>query len=78
MWRYPYASQVVTVTSCHRLSIAQGLLFMISLSSTTLLFFLRIRAVYDNKRCVGVVFGLLWLAIMGLSVFFALGFNSGI
>ncbi|KZP26738.1 hypothetical protein FIBSPDRAFT_696231, partial [Athelia psychrophila] len=67
---------VIAVTSCHRLNIVQGLFFMLSLASTSLLFFLRIRAVYANERYVGLFFGLLWVAILGLSVFFVLGFHS--
>lgn len=72
-----HAAAVIAVTSCHRLNIVQGLFFMLSLASTSLLFFLRIRAVYANERYVGLFFGLLWVAILGLSVFFVLGFHSG-
>jgi hypothetical protein len=40
--------------------------FILGISSTSALFFLRVRAVYCNKRMITVFFGLLWLMMCGL------------
>lgn len=50
---------------------------MLSIAATSLLFFLRIRAVYDTSKCVAFFFGFLWVAILGLSTLFMFAFHGG-
>ena len=40
-------------------------LIPVQMSFTTLLFFIRVRATYQNARWVTIIFGTLWLAVTG-------------
>jgi hypothetical protein len=51
--------------------------FILEVSSTSALFFLRVRAVYCNKRIITVFFGLLWLILFGLCFIVPLATKAG-
>ncbi|KAF8154583.1 hypothetical protein B0H34DRAFT_799351 [Crassisporium funariophilum] len=53
---------------CQKFSIANGVIFAVATSSTTLLFYLRVCAVYNQNTWVRVFFGVTWLSVVGGSV----------
>ncbi|KAJ7472273.1 hypothetical protein B0H11DRAFT_2038320 [Mycena galericulata] len=56
------------VGDCHAFHLAIGLLFPLAIPLTSLLFFFRVRAVYSGARTVTIVFGLMWLSVLGTSI----------
>ncbi|KAJ6590208.1 hypothetical protein B0H10DRAFT_2233759 [Mycena sp. CBHHK59/15] len=56
------------VRDCQAFHLAIALLFPLAIPLTSLLFFFRVRAVYCCARTVTIVFGLMWLAILGTSL----------
>ncbi|KAF7362486.1 hypothetical protein MVEN_00596300 [Mycena venus] len=62
--QYANAKSAVTVFSC-------GLL--LSSSATSLLFFLRVRAVYGGKRLVTWIFGFLWVCVVAAAITVPIG-----
>ncbi|KAJ7282290.1 hypothetical protein C8J57DRAFT_1499274 [Mycena rebaudengoi] len=55
------------VGDCWAFHLGIALLFPIAIPLTSLLFFFRLRAVYCCARAVTIVFGLMWLAVLGTS-----------
>jgi hypothetical protein len=45
--------------------IAFNSFYPVSSASTALLFFCRVRAVYDRQRCITWMFGILWICVVG-------------
>ncbi|KAJ7248003.1 hypothetical protein C8J57DRAFT_1673321 [Mycena rebaudengoi] len=56
------------VGDCRAFHLGIALLFPIAIPLTSLLFFFRVRAVYCCARAVTIVFGLMWLAVLGTSL----------
>jgi hypothetical protein len=59
---------VAPVGNCQTLQYALGSLFAIAVPANSLLFFFRIRAVFDRQRWVVWCFGILWLCVLGGSL----------
>ncbi|KAJ7782250.1 hypothetical protein DFH07DRAFT_935447 [Mycena maculata] len=60
---YPILSEI-----CHAFHLAIALLLPLAIALTSLLFFFRVRAVYGGARTVTIVFGLMWLSVLGTSL----------
>jgi len=60
--------QVAPVVHCHALLYIIGSFVVLSMSSNSLLFFFRVRAVYGNSTIITGFFGFLWVATSGLYV----------
>ncbi|KAJ7018993.1 hypothetical protein C8F04DRAFT_976246 [Mycena alexandri] len=56
------------VGDCRTFHLGIALLFPLAIPSTSLLFFFRVRAVYCCSRTVTIVFGLMWLTVLGTSL----------
>ncbi|KAF7326495.1 hypothetical protein MVEN_02613000 [Mycena venus] len=56
------------VGDCRAFQLGIALLFPIVIPLTSLLFFFRVRAVYCCARTVTIVFGLMWLTVLGTSL----------
>jgi hypothetical protein len=54
----------------------EGIFFAIGGSATSLLFFLRVRAVYSRSKIITAFFGVLWLGIAGTSILIMLGITG--
>jgi hypothetical protein len=59
---------VGAVGDCQKLQIAIGITFAISVPSTALLFYFRIKAIFNNNLGISVFFGFLWLATLAGSI----------
>lgn len=55
--------------ACTTVLYASSWMTSASISLTTLLFFFRIRAVYNNDKYITAVFFLLWLCVLGLCIY---------
>jgi hypothetical protein len=55
-----------------------GTTFMLGVTTTSLLFFYRVRAVYGNSRIATAFFGFLWVSMLGLSVLVPLSLDGGV
>ncbi|KAJ6528460.1 hypothetical protein B0H19DRAFT_1194482 [Mycena capillaripes] len=69
------------VGDCRAFHLGIALLFPIAIPLTSLLFFFRVRAVYCCARTVTIVFGLMWLAVLGTSLIIPIatrGVNIGL
>ncbi|KAF8180723.1 hypothetical protein K438DRAFT_1768267 [Mycena galopus ATCC 62051] len=53
---------------CRAFHLALGVLYPVAIPSTSLLFFVRVRAIYGCTRAVTIVFGLMWTAVLGMSI----------
>ncbi|KAF8180725.1 hypothetical protein K438DRAFT_1938159 [Mycena galopus ATCC 62051] len=56
------------VGECRTFHLALGFLYPIAIPSTSLLFFFRVRAVYGHTRRVTIIFGLMWIAVLGTCI----------
>lgn len=65
------------IGNCAALKYVEGIFFEIAVPATSLLFFFRVKAVYNHSRIVTSFFGSLWLAIAGLSILIMLGITGG-
>ncbi|KAL6304752.1 hypothetical protein BKA93DRAFT_732544 [Sparassis latifolia] len=59
--------QIASVGSCQALQVALGSCFTVGVPATSALFYLRVCAVFHNSRLIMVIFGVLWLSILGTS-----------
>jgi len=59
---------VASVGSCRALTIVTGWCWAFAAPSTSLLFFFRARAVFEGRRVILAIFGILWLATLGGSL----------
>ncbi|KAJ7782255.1 hypothetical protein DFH07DRAFT_728155 [Mycena maculata] len=66
--RSPYVYTAYPVGDCQAFHLAIALLFPLSIPLTSLLFFFRVRAVYCGAWTVTIVFGLMWLSVLGTSL----------
>ncbi|KAF8893057.1 hypothetical protein BD779DRAFT_1798427 [Infundibulicybe gibba] len=57
--------QISTVHSCHDLQVAIGWCLCLAISSTSFLFFLRARAIFDRRTLPVAVFFTSWLGVFG-------------
>jgi len=68
--------RVAPLRDCTALRYVEGIFFEVTLPATSILFFFRVKAVYNHSRIVTAFFGFLWLAITGLSVLVMLGIRG--
>ncbi|KAJ7284421.1 hypothetical protein C8J57DRAFT_1216857 [Mycena rebaudengoi] len=61
------------VGRCLTADITINSFYTVGLSATCLLFFFRVRAIYSNSRSITIIFGLLWLAVLGASITVPIG-----
>ncbi|KAG6914154.1 hypothetical protein DXG01_002052 [Tephrocybe rancida] len=60
--------QTAPLSNCHVIRKTVCGLYHIAFSSTSLLFFLRVRAVFKQNKLVVAFFGFLWLSVLGASL----------
>ncbi|KAJ6596051.1 hypothetical protein B0H10DRAFT_2089378 [Mycena sp. CBHHK59/15] len=53
---------------CSTLYLVSNSFYPVAVTSTSLLFYFRVRAIYGGKRTVTAVFGILWLAVLGTGI----------
>lgn len=70
-------SPVASIADCQSLEYAIGAFFELSVSATSFLFLLRVRAVYNRSKTVTVIFGFLWIAIVGTAFVMIIGIKGG-
>jgi len=68
--------RIAPIDDCAVLKYVEGTFFAISLPATSLLFLFRVKAVYNDSRIVTTFFGILWLAIAGVSILIMLGITG--
>ncbi|KZP15395.1 hypothetical protein FIBSPDRAFT_1048186 [Athelia psychrophila] len=61
---------IASVSDCAGLALFEGILAILATSSSSFLFFARVRAVYENSRSVTAFFVSFWLAIVGTGFLF--------
>jgi hypothetical protein len=61
------------IDNCTSLKYVEQIFFVIGGPATSLLFFLRVRAVYNRSRIITAFFGILWLGITGTSILITIG-----
>ncbi|KAF7335959.1 hypothetical protein MSAN_02309300 [Mycena sanguinolenta] len=71
-----FAFQVASVEDCNALGIAVGICFVLSQTSTALLFFLRVTAIWHPSKIAYVVFSVLWLGVLGAGITVPLGVSG--
>jgi hypothetical protein len=67
---------VAPVADCQALQNILGSFFALGLSSTSLLFLSRVRAVYGNSKIITAFFGSMWVATLGLSIIVPLSIDG--
>ncbi|KAJ6454631.1 hypothetical protein C8R45DRAFT_915116 [Mycena sanguinolenta] len=65
--------QVAPVTNCNALAVGVGICLVFSQTTTALLFFLRVTAVWYPSKIAYVVFLILWMAVLGAGITVPLG-----
>ncbi|KAJ3793872.1 hypothetical protein GGU11DRAFT_690906 [Lentinula aff. detonsa] len=73
---YALVNAVANVPNCQALQITLGIFNVFSQSFTSLLFLLRVSAVYKESIVVRMFFGLLWLGVVGGSLSVPLGIGG--
>ncbi|KAJ6454655.1 hypothetical protein C8R45DRAFT_1037617, partial [Mycena sanguinolenta] len=68
-----FVFQVAPVKNCNALLIGFDVCFILSQTSTAMLFFLRVTAVWYPSKIAYVVFLMLWMAVLGVGITLALG-----
>jgi len=68
--------QTAPVNSCYKLEKSLGVLFFLAVTSTSLLFFIRIRAVFDRNPWVVAFFAALWLAVVAACLTVIIGVDG--
>ena len=68
---------VVSTQHCQALLYILGSFSILSMCSTWLLFFYRVRAVYGNSKNITYAFGFLWVATFGMSFVFPFSTSGG-
>ncbi|KAJ6454623.1 hypothetical protein C8R45DRAFT_1189165, partial [Mycena sanguinolenta] len=71
-----FVFQVVPVENCNALAVVSGICAVFTQSSTALLFFLRVTAVWNQSKIVYVVFSILWLAVLAVGITAPLGIRA--
>ena len=67
---------VAPIDNCDTLRYMQGIFFEIGGPATSFLFFVRVRAIYNNSKIVTTFFGVLWLSIAGLGLLLIFGITG--
>jgi hypothetical protein len=68
---------VAPIDDCNALTYVEGAFLEIGIAATSLLFFIRVRAVYNHSRTITALFGLLWLMVTSLHILLLLGVKRG-
>jgi len=68
--------RIAPIDNCRSLQYVEGIFFEIGVPATSLLFLFRVRAVYNRSRIITAFFGIIWLAIAGLSILIMLGITG--
>ncbi|PFH50121.1 hypothetical protein AMATHDRAFT_145912 [Amanita thiersii Skay4041] len=69
--------QISKVGDCQKLQVALGWCFCLAVSSTSFLFFLRVRAIFERNQFVIACFFILWLAVFGGTMTVPFAINGG-
>ncbi|KAJ3505986.1 hypothetical protein NLJ89_g7123 [Agrocybe chaxingu] len=64
---FTYGIGPIPIVHCRRLELAVNSFLTVSLCLNTLLFYIRVCAVYYNKNTIALSFGLFWLATVGMA-----------
>ncbi|KZP03891.1 hypothetical protein FIBSPDRAFT_868440 [Athelia psychrophila] len=64
------ALHIASISNCAGFALFEGILAILATSSSSFLFFARVRAVYENSRPVTAFFASFWLAIVGTGFLF--------
>ncbi|KAF8166734.1 hypothetical protein K438DRAFT_1856840 [Mycena galopus ATCC 62051] len=56
------------VEGCRTFDLGLQILYPISIPSTSLLFFFRVRAIYGDARMVTIIFGLMWVVVLATCI----------
>ncbi|KAH7872215.1 uncharacterized protein C8R40DRAFT_1205205, partial [Lentinula edodes] len=67
---------VGAVGNCQALQVAIGCCFAVAVPATSLLFFLRVRAIFNGDTVAVIFFGSLWLATLGGSITVPFAINA--
>ena len=76
-WSTDMAWQVAPIDDCNALKYVGGMFLEIGVAATSLLFFIRVRAVYNHSRTITALFGSLWLAVAGAHTLLLLEVTRG-
>ncbi|KIM77109.1 hypothetical protein PILCRDRAFT_12289 [Piloderma croceum F 1598] len=68
--------KIALIDDCKAIKYVEGAFLEIGVTATSLLFFFRVKAVYNNSRIITAFFGLLWLAITGLNILILSGMSK--
>ncbi|KAJ6454643.1 hypothetical protein C8R45DRAFT_846285 [Mycena sanguinolenta] len=68
-----FVFQIAPVENCNALSVGLGVCLVLSQTSTALLFFLRVTAVWYPSKIAYTVFSILWMAVLGAGITVPLG-----
>jgi hypothetical protein len=74
--QYSDSPSVAPVNKCSQLDKSVGILFFFAVTSTSLLFFFRTRAVFDRNPWIVAFFAILWLAVVGACLTVIIGVNG--
>lgn len=73
----PIAFAVGVVGNCQSLQVAIGSCFAVAVPATSMLFFLRVRAVFNHNKYIVALFTVLWLATVGGSITVPFAISGG-
>ncbi|KAF7335937.1 hypothetical protein MSAN_02307000 [Mycena sanguinolenta] len=68
-----FVDQVASVENCKAMAIGFGICFLLSQTTTAMLFFLRVTAVWHPSQIAYAVFSVLWVAVLGAGITVPLG-----
>ncbi|KAF7335936.1 hypothetical protein MSAN_02306900 [Mycena sanguinolenta] len=71
-----FGLQVAPVANCNPVALAWSICAVLSQTSTALLFFLRVTAVWYPNKIAYAVFSILWMAILGAGITVLLGISA--
>lgn len=63
-WSQPFFWAATPIGECSVLRVLIGVFFLSTLGSTSLLFYIRVRAIFENSMVATIVFGFVWLSIL--------------
>ncbi|KAF7335981.1 hypothetical protein MSAN_02311800 [Mycena sanguinolenta] len=68
--------EVAPVENCSALVLGLGILIVLTQTSTAMLFFLRVTAVWHDSKIAYAVFSILWMAVLGAGITVPLGVRA--
>ncbi|KAJ6454632.1 hypothetical protein C8R45DRAFT_599968 [Mycena sanguinolenta] len=71
-----FVFQVAPIKNCNALAVVFGICSVLSQTTTALLFFLRVTAVWHQSKIAYAVFSILWLAVFGAGITAPLGIRA--